>query len=147
MRNHRLLYGVGLAALLISFLGCAGIVKLKAEEGGGQAALIQDFSTKSDSYTVYSAIWPGNKAVALLFDLKSDDGVILADGWTKVDTSTDVASLLAWVQSQSPRLFQVLGPDGHLFGYLYTGVPIVLTQAVDAKTVRVYQIKPPPAPK
>jgi hypothetical protein len=137
---------VGLLLTVAS--GCAGIVKLKPEDRGAQEALIRDLSTKWDNYTIYSTIWPGNKAVALLFDLKSDDGVILADGWTKVDSSTDLASLLGWLQAgQSPRLSQILGPDGHFFGYVYTAVPVVLTQLVDARTVRVYKINPPPAPK
>jgi hypothetical protein len=134
--------------LLAGASGCAGIVKLKPEERGVQAALIKDFSTKWDNYTIYSTVWPGNRTVALLFDLKSDDGVVLADGWTKVDPSTDEASFLALLQlGESPRLFQILGPDGHLFGYLYTAVPVVLTQLVDARTARIYKINPPPAPK
>ncbi len=128
--------------------GCAGIVRLKPEERSAQATLLQDLSTKWENYTIYSTIWPGNRTVALLFDLKSDDGVVLADGWTKVDPSMDVASLLAPLQAgESPKLFQILGPDGHFFGYLYTAVPVVLTQLVDPKTVRVYRINPPPAPK
>jgi hypothetical protein len=128
--------------------GCAGIVKLKSEERGAQEALIRGFSTQWDNYTIYSTVWPGNKAVALLFDLKSDDGVILADGWTKVESSQDLASLLARLQAgESPRLYQILGPDGHFFGYVYATVPVLLTQLVDARTVRVYKINPPPAPK
>jgi hypothetical protein len=134
--------------LLSGALGCAGIVKLKPEERGAHAALIQNLSAKWENYTIYSTVWPGDKLVALLFDPKSDDGVVLADGWTKVDPATDVASLLARLQAgESPRLFQILGPDGHFFGYLYTPVPVVLTQLVDARTVRAYKINPPPAPK
>ena len=137
---------VGLFLALAS--GCAGIVKLKPEERGAQEALLQKLSTTGEDYTVYSTVWPGNRVVALLFDLKSDDGVVLADGWTRVDTAADLDSALAWLQAgQSPRLFQILGPDGHFFGYVYTAVPVVLTQLVDARTVRVYKINPPPAPK
>jgi hypothetical protein len=137
---------VGLLLAVAS--GCAGIVKLKPEERSAQAAVIQNLSAKGENYTIYSTVWPGDKLVALLFDPKSDDGTVLADGWTKVDSPADAASMLARLQAgESPRLFQILGPDGHFFGYLYTPVPVVLTQLVDAKTVRVYKINPPPAPK
>ena len=92
--------------LLATAFGCAGIVKLKPEQRGTQEALIQNLSAKWESYTLYSAIWTGNQAVALLFAFKSDDRVIQADGWTKVDTSADLAYLLARLQAAgSPRLF------------------------------------------
>jgi hypothetical protein len=136
-----------IAVLLAAALGCAGIVKLQPEERGAGASMIEDLSTKWESYTIYAAIWPGRKTVALLFDLRSDHGAILADGWTKVDAFADLASAMGWLQAgQSPRLFQVLGPDGHLFGYLYTALPGLQTQVVDAKTVRFYPVKPPPSP-
>ena len=134
--------------LLAVASGCAGIVKLKPEERSAREALVQKLSTTEGNYTLYSTVWPGNNLVALLFDPKSDDGVVLADGWTVVDPAADVTPLLALLQAgTSPRLFQILGPDGHFFGYLYTAVPVVLTQLVDARTVRVYKINPPPAPK
>jgi hypothetical protein len=133
--------------LLTAAFGCVGIVKLKPEERHAHAALIQALSTKWESYTIYSAIWPGSQVVALLFDSRSDDGAILAEEWTKVDTSADLAYLLARLQAGgAPRLFQVLGPDGHSFGYLYAIAPILQTQVVDGRTVRVFPIKPPPAP-
>jgi hypothetical protein len=109
--------------------------------------VIQDLSNQGERYTTYAAIWPGSRPVALLFDLRSDDRAILAEGWTKVDHPADAASLIGGLQAgQSPRLFQVLGPEGHLFGYLYTAVPGLQTQVVDAKTVRFYPVKPPPSP-
>jgi hypothetical protein len=96
---------------------------------------------------MFAAIWPGSRPVALLFDLRSDDRSILAEGWTKVDNPEDAATLIRDLHAgQSPRLFRVLGPDGHLFGYLYTAVPGLQTQVVDAKNVRFYPVKPPPAP-
>ncbi len=137
----------GLAALIAGALGCAGIVKLQHEGGAARASVIQDLSAKWGSYTMFAAIWPGSRPVALLFDLQSDDRSILADGWTKVDNPEDAASLIGDLHAgQSPRLFRVLGPDGHLFGYLYTAVPGLQTQVVDAKTVRFYPVKPPPSP-
>jgi len=145
MLKQRIFRFVGLGMLLAAALGCAGIAKLQPEERG--ASVIQDLSTQWESYTTYAAIWPGSRPVALLFDLRSDERAILAEGWTKVDHPADAASLIGGLQAgQSPRLFQVLGPDGHLFGYLYTAVPGLQTQVVDAKTVRFYPVKPPPSP-
>ena len=147
MQKQRIYPFVCVGLLLAAVIGCAGIIKLQPEERGAQPSLIQELSAKWEDYTIYAAIWPGDKPVALLFDPRSDDGVILADGWTKVDTYTELASLMKWMPAgQSPRLFQVLGPDGHFFGYLYTAVPGIQTQVVDARTLHVFQVKPPPSP-
>ncbi|MGE5839763.1 MAG: hypothetical protein ACM34H_07490 [Deltaproteobacteria bacterium] len=137
----------GLAVLLAAAFGCAGIVKLKPEERGAGATKIQELSSQWESYAISAAIWPGYNPVALLFDSRSDDGIVLAEGWTRVQTREELTSLIGGLQAgQFARLFQVLGPDGHLFGYLYAAVPGVQTQVVDSRTVRVYPIKPPPAP-
>ena len=147
MQKHRIYPFVCLGLILAAVMGCAGIVKLQPEERGAQASLIQELSAKWESCTIYAAIWPGDKPVALLFDLRSDERIILADGWSRVDTSMELASLAQWMRAgQTPRLFQVLGPDGHLFGYVYTAVPDLRTQVVDARTVRFYRIEPPRAP-
>jgi len=147
MLKQRVFRCLGMGVLLTILFGCAGIAKLKPEERGAQASIIQDLLAKWQSYTIYAAVWPGDKPVALLFELKSDDRVIVADGWTKVDSYADVANWIRGLQAgQSPRLFQVLGPDGQLFGYLYAAVPGVQTQVIDARTLRVYPVKPPPSP-
>jgi len=56
------------------------------------------------------------------------------------------SSLLDWSLASRPvsRLFQVLGPDGQLIGYLYTAVAGLQTQVVDAKTVRFYHCETAP---
>lgn len=147
MLKQRIFRFMGLGVLLAAALGCAGIAKLQPEQRGAGASVIQDLSSKWESYTTYAAIWPGSKPVALLFDLRADDRAIFAEGWTKVDTREDLTSLIGGLQAgQSPRLFQVLGPDGQLFGYLYTAVAGLQAQVVDAKTVRFYPVKPPPSP-
>jgi hypothetical protein len=147
MQKQRIYPFVYVGLLLAAVIGCAGTVKLQPEEREARASLIQELLAKWEGYTIYAAIWPGDKPVALLFDPRSDDGVILADGWTKVDTYTDLASLMKSLPAgQSPRLFQVLGPDGHLFGYLYAAVPGLQTQVVDARTLRFYRVEPPRSP-
>src|SRR5512135_3774296 len=92
MLKQGILIFLVIAVLLAGALGCAGIVKLQPEERG--AGVIEDLSTKWESYTIYAAIWPGRKIVALLFDLRSDYGIILADGWTKVEAFADLASAM-----------------------------------------------------
>jgi hypothetical protein len=79
--------------------------------------------------------------------LRSDDRTILANGWTRVDTHADLVSLVGWLQAgQSARLSRVLGPDGSPFGYLYTSLPGVQTEVINAKTILFYPVSPPPSP-
>jgi hypothetical protein len=147
MLKQRVFLFLVIVLLAMAPLGCAGFAKLQSEDWSAQASLIPDLLVKWESYRIHAVIWPGNKIVALVFDLKSDDRTILADGWTKVDTYPDLASLVEWLQAgQAPVLFRVLGPDGSLFGYLYTSLPGVQTQVIDARTILFYPVKPPPSP-
>ena len=147
MVKQRIILSLVIVVLAAAPFGCAGIVKFQPEDWTAQADLVQDFLTKWESYRIYAAIWPGDNAVALLFDLRSDDRTILANGWTRVDTHADLASLVGWLQAgQSARLFRVLGPDGSLFGYLYTSLPGLQTEVINAKTILFYPVNPPPSP-
>lgn len=137
---------LGVAALA-SVFGCAGFARLQPEERSAQAGMVQELLGKWESYTIYVAIWPGSNPVALLFDSKSDGTTILADEWIKVETHGDVAYWMARLQAgHSPRLFQILGPDGRFYGYFYATVPGLQTQVIDAKTLRIFPVKPPPSP-
>ena len=126
-----------------SMLGCAGIARFERESG--ETDRIQELLRNQESYAVHAAIWPANRVVALVFDPKSDERVILTEGWTRVekDLSSSVKKMSA---GTSPGLFSILGPDGQRFGYLYTFLPGLQTQVVDERTLRFYYVKPPPAP-
>jgi hypothetical protein len=132
-----------LASYVGSMLGCAGIVRFERESG--ETDRIQELLRNQQSYAVHATIWPGNRVVALVFDPKSDERVILAEGWRRVekDLSSSVKEMSA---GTSPGLFSILGPDGQRFGYLYTFLPGLQTQVVDERTLRFYHVRPPPAP-
>ena len=131
------------ACFLGSILGCAGIARFEREIS--EADRIQELLRNQQSYAVHAAIWPGNLVVALVFDLKSDERAILADGWTRVEK--DLFSLVEGMSAgTSPRLFSILGPDGQWFGYLYTFLPGLQTQVVDERIFRFHYVRPPRAP-
>jgi hypothetical protein len=132
-----------LACSLGSFLGCAGIARFERESA--ETDRIQELLRNRENYAVHAAIWPGNLVVALVFDPKSDERVILADGWTRVEK--DLSSLAKGMSAgTSPGLFSILGPDGQWFGYLYTFLPGLQTQVIDERTLRFYYVQPPRAP-
>lgn len=132
-----------LACSLGSFLGCTGIARFERESA--EADRIQELLRNQENYAVHAAIWPGNLVVAIVFDPKSDERVILADGWTRVEK--DLSSLAKGMSAgTSPGLFSILGPEGQWFGYLYTFLPGLQTQVVDERTLRFYHVRPPPAP-
>jgi hypothetical protein len=143
MTIHKKLGLLFLACCAGSILGCAGIARFERESD--EADRIQELLRNEESYEVYAAIWPGSLVVALVFDPKSDERVILADGWTRV--KKDLSSLVKGMSAgNSPELFSILGPDGQKFGYLYTFLPGLQTQVVSETTLRFYYVKPPPAP-
>jgi hypothetical protein len=132
-----------LVCCLCFILGCAGIASFERESG--EADRIQELLRNQESYAAYAAIWPGSMVVALVFDPKSDERAILADGWKRVEKDL-FSSVKGMSAGTSPRLFSVFGPDGQSFGYLYTFLPGLQTQVVDQRTLRFYYVKPPPAP-
>jgi len=56
MQKQRIYPFVCVGLLVAAVMGCAGIVKLKSEERGVQASLIQELLAKWEGYTIYAAI-------------------------------------------------------------------------------------------
>jgi hypothetical protein len=59
----------------------------------------------------------------------------------------DLVDLIKWqlpIGVFYPRLFKVIGPDGHLYGYMFTSWDHAVMRAVDEKTLFVNELPMPP---
>lgn len=146
----------GLTALLIalglSFLvsGCAGYGKLKYAAPSSSAVTIQDLEKQSQDYEVY---YSGRRddPSAILFVRKGDDrSLVPSDRWSKVKDTKMVTGLMEALKSQPatgehyPRLWLVLGPDNHVYGYMFTAWNRAVLKVIDQKSLFVYDMPLPP---
>jgi len=106
-----------------SSVGRYGKLNVEPRTGGGVTLekLVQNWK----DYDVHYAGVSLDQAAALLFDPKSDGRRVEPhEWWSKVEDQETLKEIVAWMNLnqpyEKPTLYQVLGPDGRLFGYLYT---------------------------
>jgi hypothetical protein len=78
---------------------------------------------------------------AVVFDPKEDDRALRQAGWTQVEDAETLRDVIQWVRSTQfdPRLYQILGPGGEFYGYLYSAWDNhVLVKLADENTLTVY---------
>jgi hypothetical protein len=150
MRKHAL-FSVAIlsAALLVS--GCAlnRYGKLSMPDSADPVT-VERLLENWESYEIYYTGLHAGHPSAVLFDRKDDDRNFMTDRWFKVRDKEMLHDLVDAVQRQLPisgyypRLWRVLGPDGHLYGYLFTSWDHAVMKSVDEKTLFVNDIPMPP---
>jgi len=140
--------------LLLSWVlasGCAlrGYGKLQAV-GKTEAFTVQNLKERWHDYEVHYAGVHAAHPSAVMFDRKDDDRIIVADRWFKVQNKELLDELVYHIQGQLPyvgyypRLWRIYGPDGHLYGYMFTSWDHAVMRMVDEKTLFVNDIPMPP---
>lgn len=149
MKKHTTL---PLAALIIGILvsGCAlnqyGMMRVADRT---DSVTVQALQKNWQDYELHYAGYPGNPS-AVLFDRKDDDRGFTSGRWFKVTSKEMLDDLIDSIQRQvpigiySPRLWKVFGPDGHLFGYMFTSWDHAVMKSVDEKTLFVNDLPMPP---
>lgn len=146
MRQVFRLSGLALAGLLL-LSACAGIARLTPAPGEDQEAALQGLVDRWQDYRIFATVWRGDQVKAIIFDPKADDRKILAERWVQVQSKEELSRLMRQIRSgQTPRLFDILGPQERLFGHIYTPIAGIQAQILDNQSIRVYEIKPPNAP-
>jgi hypothetical protein len=143
------------AFVLFSVLGtgCAGTQygKLSLQEKT-DAVTIQTLQKNWQDYIVYYAGLDAGNPSAVMFDRKDDDRVITTERWYNVKNKALLDDLIDSIQRQSPfagyypRLWKICGPDGYLYGYMFTSWDQAATvmKSVNEKTLLVYDLPLPP---
>jgi hypothetical protein len=96
----------------------------------------------------YNVYWAGvnvRNVNAILFDPKNDDRKfsLQTSNWSPVDKEAKLAELIRWInvfRTQPPNLYNVIGPDGKTFGYLFMLPSSPLIRVVDAQTLSITNI-------
>jgi len=145
---------VTVLALIFLVSGCTWFKsygKLRSQPRHEKKVTIQELKDNWHDYTIsYVGYYGIRQPSAVMFDPKKDDRALVGDKWTKVEDQETLSQLISSIQCHKatyyPRLWRVLGPDGQLYGYMFSAwdrVPVVI-RVVDEKTMWVHDVRLPP---
>ncbi len=122
--------------------GCAGVYDNLVPADKGQMTV----ETLVNNYPNYNVYYLGDYSLpyAVLFDPKEDGKTVkVGDRWEKVPDQDTARKQVGQIGSlvgrgvNMPRLWKLVGPDGSLFGYVYTAAVQLGSNVVDANTMFV----------
>jgi len=155
--DTRIKYAVGIgAAVMFLLVGCAGGLNygnLRPADQPGEPR-IENLRQNWSEYTIYYAgLRAGEStdhASAVMFDPKNDDKTLKVSRWAKVEDEETLAKLIYELQHQ-PRaggyyvkLWKLWGPEGQLYGYVYTPWHHVIARVTEPGTMYVFDLPLPP---
>jgi hypothetical protein len=138
------------AGLVLAVCGCASYGYVRSQMVYGNRITVQNLVKDWQDYTVYFTGHGRGHPSAVLFKPKNDDRVVIADRWWKVENYETLTDLVDSIQRQLPiayyypRLLELLGPDNHRYGYVFTSWDHVVAKLVDDHTLVVYDLPLPP---
>ena len=128
--------------LLAVVAGCAGGYGNLKEVGKGEMTV----DTLVRNYQNYNVYYLGDFSLpyAVLFDPKEDGKTVkVGDRWEKVPSQETASKQVGQISTligrgvNMPRLWKLVGPDGSLFGYVYTAATQLSSNVVDGNTMSV----------
>ena len=83
---------------------------------------IQMLEDNWQDYIIHKDGPTGGIPVAVIFDPKNDDKTIATYEWELVTDKQALLDAVGWIQSRpaEPKVNRIVGPNGELFGYVYT---------------------------
>lgn len=147
-RKERLAF-VLLLCSFFAFAGCGNYGKLRLESGPGDTMTIQQLEKNWEQYDIFVMGQP-NLPAAIIFDRKDDARVIVGERWWALRDHKTLSETISKIKLQPVvgsydlRLWKMLGPDDHLYGYMFTSWDSAVMQIVDGKTMKVQDLHMPP---
>jgi hypothetical protein len=139
---------VSLPILLSGCLSQLGYGRLAVQYGSGDKMTLKELEEKWQDYKIYYAGLSKENPSAIMFDPKNDDRSLISDRWVEVKKREDMLQIIEGMYpgypEYQPKLFKILGPDGQLYGYMYTAHDHAYMRAVNEKTLWVDDLPLPP---
>ena len=139
-----------MASLFFVVAGCGSYGKLRLERGPGESMTTERLKENWEKYHVLATgVEPGVPS-AIIFDRKDDGREIIGERWWEVKDYKAAAETVDRIEAQVPvaqyypRLWKIVGPDEHLYGYMFTAWDHAVMFVGDDKTMRVLDLPMPP---
>lgn len=148
-RRCTLALAVFLVGLLVSSCAFTRYGRLSMPDRA-DSVTVETLVKNWEDYEIYYAGLHAGHPSAVLFDRKDDDRGFMTGRWFEVKDKDVLDGLVDSIQRQlpisvySPRLWEVVGPDGHLYGYMFTSWNHAVMKPVDEKTLFVNDLALPP---
>ena len=147
--NPRKYADLAIMGVILVFLmsGCANYGKFRPVSGLAEEMTVLELQRKWDDYIIYSADWRSvGWAGAVIFDPREDDKTLVCEKWMKVEDQETLSRIIASIDAKHyhPRLYQILGPNDQLYGYMYLGPRNVrgFAKATGSNTLWISDIQP-----
>ncbi len=143
------LASISIFCLFFVLAGCGSYGKLRLESGPGDTMTMQQLEKNREQYNIFVMGAP-NLPSAIIFDRKDDDRVILGERWWGLKDHNTLSGTISKIKIQPPvasyypRLWKMLGPDDHVYGYMFTAWDSAVMHLVDGKTMKVQDLHMPP---
>lgn len=142
----RALTAIILVLALCTAVGCLSRFGYGSIRQAPEDKSIQNLvSNWKDYHVSYSGLHPGQPS-GLMFDPRHDDRALKGERWYPVRDRATIEEIVMWLQQIDafpPRLLRLLGPEGIVYGYVYTGWNQVVARAVDTHTMYVFDLPAP----
>jgi len=141
---------ISLISLLVMVAGCANYGELRLQSGPGENMTIQRLEDNWAQYHILATGVEPNVPSAIIFDRKDDGREIIGERWWELKDYKWVSETVGRIEIQVstggyyPRLWKILGPDGHLYGYMFTAWDHAVMPIRDDKTMAVLDLPMPP---
>lgn len=138
-KTGQIFLGLIAAIFLASLFGCVETGNYGRLTMAGSNVTIEQLQKNWSNYRVSYAGVNAGLVNAILFDPKKDGREItLQKYWVSVNSADELSELIRWIhvwKSQPPSLYEVLGPGGRIFGYLYMLPSTPLIKVIDENTL------------
>jgi len=139
-----------LISLFFVVAGCGSYGRLRLQYGPAETMTIQQLKENWEKYHILATGVEPNVPSAIIFDRKDDGREIIGERWWELRDYKAVSETVDWIEAQEPvggyypRLWKILGPDEHLYGYMFTAWDHAVMFVGDDKTMRVMDLPVPP---
>jgi hypothetical protein len=141
---------ISLMSVVLIVAGCGSYGKLRLQSGPGEAMTTPQLKENWEKYHVIATGVEPAVPSAIIFDRKDDGREVIGERWWELKDYKWVSEAIDRIEAQGsvaqyyPRLWKMLGPDDHLYGYMFTAWDHAVMTAGDDKTMRVMDIPVPP---
>ena len=139
-----------LISLLVMVTGCASYGRLRLQSRPGETMTTQQLKEGWEKYHILATGVEPAIPSAIIFDRKDDGREIIGERWWELKDYKSVSETIDWIVAHGsvaeyyPRLWKMLGPDDHLYGYMFTAWDHATMTIGDDKTMWVKNIPVPP---